>query len=139
MRSTKQKKIILEILKNHSDHPGADILYHEVRKVLPHISLGTVYRNLELLSETGTIRKLEFGSSQRKFDPNTEPHSHFRCVKCGNMEDLPFNTEPADPDRHLPWVRGKKILGCNLEYYGLCASCLADAKHENLSSYNEGL
>lgn len=139
MRSTKQRKIILEILGKHSDHPGADIIYNEVRKVLPHISLGTVYRNLEFLSERGTIRKLEFGSSQRKFDPNTEPHSHFRCVKCGNMEDLPFNIEPADPDRHHPWVRERKILGCNLEYYGLCTSCLTEGKQENPGSYNEGL
>ena len=67
MRQTKQRSVILEELRKHVDHPGADDVYHEVRKVLSRISLGTVYRNLELLSEKGVIKKLELGSGQKRF------------------------------------------------------------------------
>jgi len=123
LRLTKQRQIILEVLKKHSDHPGADKIYHEVRKVLPHISLGTVYRNLELLSETGMIKKLGFVNDQKRFDPNPRPHCHFRCVECGNIEDIPFDINTKELDRNIPWVREREILGCNLWYYGLCAAC----------------
>ncbi len=125
MRETKQRRIILEELKKHMDHPGADELYHEVRKVLPRISLGTVYRNLDLLSECGVIRKLEYGSGQKRFDPNPQPHCHFRCVKCGSVKDLPFEIEVPEPDKNHPWLKTRKILGANLEYYGLCTECMA--------------
>jgi Fur family ferric uptake transcriptional regulator len=65
---TRQRKVILEELRNVDTHPSADEIYEMVRKRLPHISLGTVYRNLEILSETGAIQKLELGCAQKKFD-----------------------------------------------------------------------
>lgn len=58
MRITKQRQVILDQLKKHKDHPGADVIYTEVRQILPKISLGTVYRNLEMLSESEVVSKL---------------------------------------------------------------------------------
>ncbi|MBI9101094.1 MAG: transcriptional repressor [Spirochaetales bacterium] len=123
MRTTKQRTVILEQLMTHKDHPGADIIYEEVRQILPRISLGTVYRNLELLSEAGTILKLEQGGGQKRFDPNTHPHGHFRCLTCGKIEDLPERIlvpQLADSDE---WLSSRKVCGINLEYTGYCLEC----------------
>lgn len=123
MRQTKQRKVILDVLSGHKDHPGADIIYEEVRKVLPKISLGTVYRNLEMLSESGIILKIENGT-QKRFDPTPYPHPHFRCVKCGAVEDLPFEVgEIIAADELKDWAGNRKISTMNLEYTGLCARC----------------
>ncbi len=123
MRQTKQRKVILDVLSNHRDHPGADTIYEEVRKILPKISLGTVYRNLEMLSETGVILKLENGI-QKRFDPISTPHPHFRCIKCGAIEDLPFDIDNViDPEELSRWAGGRVVRDMNLEYTGLCAKC----------------
>ncbi len=123
MRNTRQRQVILEQLQEHRNHPGADLIYAEVRKILPKISLGTVYRNLEMLSENGTILKLEFGSGQKRFDPNTHPHIHFRCIGCGSVEDLPFEPDLPSLDSKIPWVAERKITSVNLEYTGYCPDC----------------
>ncbi len=124
MRHTKQRQVILDTLHKHTDHPGADIIYTEVRKILPRISLGTVYRNLELLSEAGIILKLTGKDGQKRFDPVVSFHPHFKCVRCGAIEDLPFDIDSVVcPDTMDSWVDGRKIEGLNLEYTGLCSRC----------------
>ena len=77
-RMTRQRRVILEELKKANSHLTADGVYDVVRQQLPRISLGTVYRNLEILSESGVIKKLEFGSSQKLFDGRPENHYHVR-------------------------------------------------------------
>ena len=123
MRTTKQKQIILDQLKKHKDHPGADIIYTEVRKILPKISLGTVYRNLEMLSESGVILKLEYGSGQKRFDPEPNPHPHFRCLGCGKVEDIPLELKAPELPHEALWVLERRITGVNLEYTGYCSEC----------------
>ena len=123
MRVSKQRKIILEQLKKCSHHPGADELYVLVRKHLPRISLGTIYRNLELLAETGIIKKLEYGSGQKRFDGNTKPHYHFRCVLCDRIEDIPFKVNTITLDMNHPWVKKRIIKGSRLEFFGFCPGC----------------
>jgi len=124
MRITKQRQVIHDQLKKHKDHPGADIIYTEVREILPKISLGTVYRNLEMLSESGVILKLEYGSGQKRFDPNPKPHAHFRCLGCEKIEDLPFRIEAPELNTKDAWVSKRSITGINLEYTGYCPACL---------------
>ncbi len=124
MRQTKQRQVILDVLRKHTDHPGADSIYAEVRKVLPRISLGTVYRNLDILSRTGVILKLESSTGQKRFDPVTDSHPHFRCVECGAIEDLPFAIDSVVVQNNQEeWVGGRKIDRLILEYTGLCAAC----------------
>jgi len=124
MRKTKQREVILRVLGTHMDHPSADIIYEEVRKHLPKISLGTVYRNLELMSEAGSIMKLETGGSVKRFDPVVSPHPHFRCIKCGAIEDVPYDEKnvlfSGNTDN---WAHGRVIQKLNIEYTGLCANC----------------
>lgn len=74
MRMTRQRKIILEEVRKVNTHPSADEIYEMVRLRLPRISLGTVYRNLEILSELGKIQKLQLSGSLKRFDWNTNKH-----------------------------------------------------------------
>ncbi len=114
--------MILEELRL-SDHPAADELYLRIRRRLPRISLGTVYRNLELLAAGGVVQKLQYGGGQKRFDPDPSPHSHFWCTCCMRVEDTPFDLRVPDLDRSHPWVRERVIQGGRPEYYGLCPRC----------------
>lgn len=131
MRYTKQRSTILEVLRNTDDHPSADIIYERVRKKLPKISLGTVYRNLEFLVSTGEILKINTTSGQAKFDGNTESHIHFRCTECGKIEDFAFK-KPAEDFRRKT-SDGKIIRGCYIEYYGLCLQCSNKCKESKMT------
>jgi len=121
-RNTRQRKVILEELRKLTSHPTAVELYEIVRRRLPTISLGTVYRNLELLTRLGLIQKLEFGGGQARFDGNADSHYHVRCVRCGRVDDIHtppldlFGGEGNDLD-------GYQILGCNIQFFGICPRC----------------
>jgi Fur family ferric uptake transcriptional regulator len=121
---TRQRKVILEELNKLMTHPSAEEVYEVVRKRLPRVSLGTVYRNLETLSELGEITKLEFGGTLKRFDPNPEEHYHIRCSLCDRVVDAPM----AQLD-HIEGLLSKetefKIIGHRLEFYGLCPICAA--------------
>lgn len=125
LRVSKQRKAILETLQNTRCHPTADEVYEIVRQRLPHISLGTVYRNLEILSSTGVIKKIQLGGPQMRFDDCTKDHDHIRCVHCGRVDDLPLN--PLNPcEEALQKECGYKIIGHCLEFMGICPQCQQD-------------
>jgi len=113
---------MLNELRQFTSHPTAGELYKVVRRQLPQISLGTVYRNLELLVEMGQIQKLKMSGSEARFDGNPLPHSHFRCLRCRRLGDL--EEAPYDRDRSYPReMDGHEILGCRVEFFGLCPDC----------------
>lgn len=124
LRMTRQRKVILEELNKLMTHPSAEEVYEVVRKRLPHISLGTVYRNLETLSELGEITKLEFGGTIKRFDPNPEEHYHIRCSLCDHVVDAPMAQLEHIEDQ-LSAETEFKIIGHRLEFYGLCPACAA--------------
>ncbi|CAB5138586.1 Peroxide stress regulator PerR, FUR family [Olavius algarvensis associated proteobacterium Delta 3] len=121
-RMTPQRKVILEALRQVDSHPSADEVYEMVRRRLPRISLGTVYRNLEMLSERGEIQKMEYGGSLKRFDGNPTEHYHIRCSCCDRIVDAPF-PPMAGIDREVDKVTGYHILGHRLEFIGLCPAC----------------
>ncbi len=123
-RLTSQRKMILDELMKTKAHPAADFIYDKVRKKLPNISLGTVYRNLELMARNGMIMKIETPDGQKRFDYNTSPHPHFRCEKCGKIEDIPLDLSAPEPDINDPWVKGRAIHSATLYYQGLCCDCI---------------
>ncbi len=86
---TTQRSILLDELRRVDSHPSADELYAMVRRRLPRISLGTVYRNLEILSGLGAIRRIDSGGGLKRFDGNPEEHYHIRCVACDRLVDAP--------------------------------------------------
>jgi Fur family peroxide stress response transcriptional regulator len=121
-RKSRQRDIILRVVKNTKSHHNADWVYDQVRKEIPNISLGTVYRNLKSLAEAGEILQLEIAGRTRRFDGNTESHYHFRCQKCGLMIDL---DEPVDHsiEKRIANKAGLKILRQRVELTGLCTEC----------------
>lgn len=124
-RQTAARRVIWEEIQGVTSHPTADELYEKVKKRLPRVSLGTVYRNLELLSRMGRIQKIE-GGPQKRFDPNTENHYHFRCRECGKVSDLTL--EPVEEiDRAVRRLTGGEFDGYLLEVVGLCPSCRVSA------------
>ena len=82
MKYSRQRECIRDFLIHRIDHPTAETIYMNVRETFPKISLGTVYRNLSLLSELGEIQKISTGIGPDRFDGNTAPHYHFICQKC---------------------------------------------------------
>ena len=88
LKYSRQRESIKVCLQGRKDHPTADMLYTDVRKEFPNISLGTVYRNLSLLSELGEIKRLTTGDGPDRFDGDTSTHHHFICRKCHRVTDL---------------------------------------------------
>lgn len=120
---TKQKKTILEILRETNIHPTADWVYEQARKRLPDLSLGTVYRNLNALRDMGEIMELNYGSTYSRFDGNPVNHYHFVCKQCGRVldVDLPVMVEL---EQRLAQQTGFEVTHHRLEFYGRCADCL---------------
>jgi Fur family ferric uptake transcriptional regulator len=127
LRMTRQRKVILDELRKVQTHPSADAVYERVRRRLPHISLGTVYRNLEILAESGEIQKLDLGCKQKRFDGQAGRHFHIRCIRCERVADAPSALNVAI-DYSLEGAADFKIIGYNLEFTGICSVCLGKAK-----------
>ena len=119
---TRQRRAILDVLKNTDSHPTADEVYRQVRARLPRVSLGTVYRNLEILSENDRILKLELNGEPKRFDARLRPHYHLTCRKCGKVIDLALGPL-GDIEERAARLSGCLITGHNLEFSGLCPAC----------------
>ena len=133
-RMTHQRNVILEEVQKGPPHPTADEIYERVRKRLPRISLGTVYRNLDVLATCGLIRKLEPGQSQMRFEAETTEHYHTVCTRCGKIEDAPI--EPSDDalevlEKALGKLTRYGIFGHKLEFLGLCKECMEAESEES--------
>jgi Fur family ferric uptake transcriptional regulator len=122
---TRQRRLILEALQSVSSHPTADEIFGMVREKMPRISLGTVYRNLDLLAGDGEILCLERIGAQKRFDGDTRRHHHVRCRACGKIGDI-FSAFPLPPLPETP-AQGFSIQGVELIFTGLCRECAAGA------------
>lgn len=120
-RMTRQRAVILEELRKVKSHPTADEVYSIVRERLPRISLGTVYRNLDFLADSGQILKLEAAGSTKRFDGDTTWHQHVRCLECGRIGDV-MSPRPAPTVQDIE-VPGFIISGARVEYDGICDTC----------------
>ena len=119
MRYSHQREMVLNIVKGRCDHPTADMIYESCREIEPTISLGTVYRNLKLLSSDGTIDTLETVDKKIHYDGNTNTHIHFICKECGKIIDL--FVKPSVP-KELEDL-GVSVSSEKCVYYGECAEC----------------
>ena len=125
-RMTKQRKKILDVLKNTDIHPTADWIYEQVKKDIPNISLGTIYRNLNVLSEMGEIMVLDYGSSYSRYDGNPKNHYHFKCFSCENIFDIDedINLDIADNlNKKINNNTAYNVTYHRLEFYGTCPDC----------------
>jgi len=119
LKLTPQRMAILEVLSGDTSHPSAQAIYQEVRSRYPMISFATVYKTLKVLEGIGEIRALTINEDKLNFDPDTSPHHHFLCRRCGRIIDV----MPADLS--VPQsVGGHKVDRCQVYYYGECADCI---------------
>ncbi len=121
-RNTPQRKVILEELCSLKTHPTAAELFAIVRQRLPRVSLGTVYRNLEVLHQDGRVLKLEMGGTEARFDGDTRFHHHVRCTECGAVRDVELS-QPIQPQNAISDCCGYDIQGYKLKFFGTCPSC----------------
>lgn len=122
MRMTKQRQVILDELRQVTCHPTADEMYDRIRRRLPNVSLGTVYRNLEIMSEQGIIQKLDVGGSKKRFDGNIEDHCHIRCHRCGRLEDMECRLD-FDLAKLAALQTHYQVMRYRLEVIGVCPEC----------------
>jgi Fur family peroxide stress response transcriptional regulator len=121
-RDTRQREAVLRVLRNTRSHPTADQIYDEVRKEMPNISKGTVYRNLQVLQEDGFITELNINGTQSRYEFKQDSHYHFRCERCGQVFDL---DEPVilELDDRVAKKTGFKVSYHQTEFRGLCKDC----------------
>ncbi len=119
MSKTKQKSLILDVVNKSYDHLNAYQIYDECKKIIPNISLGTVYRNLNLLVNNGNIKRIKIDGEMDKFDhfsKGTE-HYHFHCIRCGKLYDLYGKVIVSSvPSKY-------EVLDYELVIRGICDEC----------------
>jgi Fe2+ or Zn2+ uptake regulation protein len=121
-RRTRQREAILRVLKQTTTHPTADWLYDEVRKEIPNISKGTVYRNLNFLRQAGEILELNPDGIVNRYDGRQENHYHFSCEKCGRVFDVDESVSPG-LDQRVAQKMGFQVSRHTLQFFGLCRDC----------------
>ena len=119
---TRQRRIILEELRKLKCHPSADQLFRIVRRHMPNISLGTVYRNLDVLVNGGLALKLDLAGGQSRYDGDVSPHFHIRCRDCGKVDDIPAEDVGGIG---VPTVlrTAYAVTGWKMEFEGVCPAC----------------
>jgi len=123
MNYSKQRELILNEVLKRSDHPTAEMIYNSLRKNNPRISLGTVYRNLNLLSELNKIKRISVSLSSDCFDKTKINHYHMFCIKCKKV----FDVNDYFDINFLEKIREKndfKIISHEILFIGICKNCL---------------
>lgn len=122
IKHSRQRDAILQNLMHRYDHPTAETVYTDIKTDFPNISLGTVYRNLSLLSELGEIQKISTSAGPDRFDGNPKPHCHFQCRHCQSVLDIQLDNQDeiiACAAKNFPGI----IEGGHIQFVGLCADC----------------
>ncbi len=123
LRLTPQRQVILEILRSTRAHPDATWVFQQVRQRLPHVSLGTVYRNLATLAEKGLIQEIPLTDNATHWDGDTTPHAHILCQDCRRIADLPSFALPQAVQEQAQRASGFTLLGYRILFIGVCPSC----------------
>ncbi|MDD5590350.1 MAG: transcriptional repressor [Dehalococcoidales bacterium] len=121
-RATRQREAILQVLRRAGSHPTADWIYEEVKKSIPNISKGTIYRNLKVLKDMGEIAELNLSGTVCRYEGRQDNHYHFRCTECGQIFDL---DEPVHKELNETIARktGFMVSSHQLEFRGICKTC----------------
>ena len=136
-RYSRQREMILTYLSNTTDHPTAEMVYDNIRRQMPSISLGTVYRNLAFLADSGKIIRIQMRDDNMRFDAQTFEHYHWRCRVCGEVGDLDINiNQQLDEEAELQ--TGMIVERHDLFFIGVCNNCSGAYGHNGGDkSYNE--
>lgn len=121
-RKSRQRQKIYDMIRRGDEHPDAMAIFNELKAELPSLSLGTVYRNLNILMEQGLIRKVSLDGAGDRFDARTESHFHLICEECGSVEDI-FLPCLSGIDREASKAKKFKITRHRVDFYGICENC----------------
>ena len=119
-RYSRQRELIYEALRQTEQHPTAEMIYQWLKPANPSLSLGTVYRNLNLLADEGAIRRMAF--PVERYDAKAMPHPHFCCDQCGAVYDLHLPYD-AELDRQALLASGHDVTGHEVVFHGICTKC----------------
>lgn len=117
MKHSKQRDTILKIINESCEHLDAYQIYELVQKEIPNISLGTIYRNLNQLSDIGQIKKISISDGNDRFDKTICSHSHFYCVRCSKLLDIKIKLETTE-------LEECQIISHDIVLNGICKDCL---------------
>lgn len=121
-RMTVQKELVLDAVRSLGNHANADEIFNEVTRSHPSVSRGTVYRNLNILAEEGTILRVEVPGGADRFDHNIFAHYHILCVKCGKVYDVDMD-EVHDIFGKIKDRHGFDFIGYEIGFKGICPCC----------------
>ena len=121
-RHSRQRQLVFAYLRATTRHPTAAAIHADLRHRLPRLSLGTVYRNLEILRQQGLVQVLAGNGRETRYDARLVPHAHFFCRRCQRVEDLPLTRELT---RAMPALArpGGRVEDVRVELTGLCPPC----------------
>ncbi len=122
MNYSKQRELVFQTVLQNPIHPTADAVYEQVRRENPKISLGTVYRNLNFLSEMGMLRKISMPVGSDRFDGRLDEHYHMACTCCGRGFDVECGAL-EELDHQLLETQGFQVQKRHLLLTGLCKDC----------------
>jgi Fur family transcriptional regulator, peroxide stress response regulator len=125
LRITPQRSAIYELLTDSTEHPSADMIYHQVKILFPHISFDTVYRTLMTFTDIGLVNVVEGYGESKRFEPNLRQHHHFRCIKCHRIIDF---DDKALNSLEIPENLKQKyhIINQRVVLEGICDQCIKD-------------
>ena len=119
MRYSKQRETVYDVVASTKSHPDADWVYGKVREIIPNVSLGTVYRNLRTLVDSGQLITLETSLGTVHYDADLSEHDHFVCEECGRISDLFI---PGCEKERLE-ADGYEVKAVKRIFYGICKEC----------------
>jgi len=128
-RQSRQRNMILDLIRSTDTHPTADWLYAQLKRKIPSLSLGTVYRNLSILNEQGLVQKIAAGSTFDRFEANAIPHYHLICESCGKVEDFKMEGYQEMNDRANQLTKFN-IKRHRIDFFGICQKCRFKNKQE---------
>lgn len=138
LKVTPQRHLICRLIAMADGHPSAETLYEEAVRVMPTLSLKTVYTTLSELAQIGVVRLARFGTEHLRVDTEMEPHAHAVCSECGQLSDLPMQKDAL----HALWSaaggRSFEIHGCEVVYRGRCAACAGKSRLDEYALVEKG-
>ena len=122
-KHSRKRDAILDCISRTKCHPSAEWVYQQLKPEIPDLSLGTVYRNIAMFKEEGTIQSIGVVNGLERYDYNTAPHTHFICTNCASVLDLEGIELPAPVVQQAEAAVGGDIATYHLQFSGTCADC----------------
>jgi len=122
LRLTEQRRAIIELLQKTEDHPAADWVYDRLKKKLPGVSLGSVYRNLRVLVDQGLVKENKYQDGVTRYCTNLKPHHHLFCTECGRVVDIEVDIN-GDLKERIEREHKFVIRSVYIEFRGVCSEC----------------